>query len=902
MMKKGKQKQVSVMLSDGWWMRLASICNSKADANKSHSDAIVDVTGISRRTLAKAKTTNQFTQDTFSRLASALAITPDALLQVLAPPDNTQLINPGEKPESSARQKVKHAQEMARAGKTTEAIEGMTEALALANSEQNEEEVVEILLALAILSGGRQRPGDRKHYFKEAMQRFENIKSPATKVIFFRAQAADCTDARDMIGAETAYRSALAICLNEKDDKKGNLALQGCIVRSSFVHFLCNLNRIEEARPLLEECEEYARGNPNAEESELLQAALEAGIHFSVSTCDEKGAITRISEMEQAAATMRLANRIGGDLINVANHLSHRKMHRAALDAARAAIRLGHRCDNTKSPNFLVGAFYTEAVVLLQAGEDQKALEKAQALLGLCNSPEDRVIKQAAQQLIAEVRRVSGDSQSAVDLAQQVLDSASGRPEEIAFLKSALARALNDNGQTEQALKEAREALILLEHIEISPLAEIDLLSQISNYGSQLGEAVHVSNALERLATIPEQNDKTKEVIANVVARAEANSRIRERILEFSSPIGANLTSHLSSRSLQEANAKVMQPLLQFWESAPDCIGVAYDFWGRGNFARLMQNARNYPNSFNVTVEVRSLDDIKRALRLWGLYADFLLLLWKGRSQNGLAIIPIPEMYDEPGGWGYICASDIITKEGSSKTWHPAMAHISTIPDDVAAFLATEARPFVEAGRLVVVPAPAAGCINAGHGPFEQLLAEAMNAVPNVRWRGVPGVSIGLLPFSPDVPLHLLVDLANNQADRLRKLRLLLIQRTRRIQSEEGLSADARTLSMEIDDALRDLSDKTDTYARKKGVGKGKEQLRGTTARFRSNGNALSGKSGAATFAPLFIMQTLGYGWRVESTTIAVPPKRFEPESGDVVGTWLSPPSRGWRWAVIRTG
>jgi hypothetical protein len=237
---------------------------------------------------------------------------------------------------------------------------------------------------------------------------------------------------------------------------------------------------------------------------------------------------------------------------------------------------------------------------------------------------------------------------------------------------------------------------------------------------------------------------------------------------------------------------------------------------------------------------------------------------------------------------------DVLKKKGSSKKWYPAMAHISTIPEEVAVFLATEARPFVETGRLVVVPAPAVGCINPGHGPFEQLLAEAANAIPSLRWKGFQGVPIGLVPHAPNAPLKLLAELAETEASRLRKLRLLLIQRSKQLRPDDTMHAEAKTLVLEIDDALRDLTDKTDAFARKRGLERAAEPLSGATARFKLNGQRLSAHAPDSPFAPLFILQNLGYGWRVDSGTIAMPPERFEPQSEDVIGTWLAPPKPGW--------
>jgi hypothetical protein len=238
--------------------------------------------------------------------------------------------------------------------------------------------------------------------------------------------------------------------------------------------------------------------------------------------------------------------------------------------------------------------------------------------------------------------------------------------------------------------------------------------------------------------------------------------------------------------------------------------------------------------------------------------------------------------------------------EGSERIWHPALGPHSVIPDEVASFLATEARPFLQSGRLVIVPAVAAGCINPGHGPFEQLLAEAANALPSVRWKGFAGSLIGMIPHSPDAPLEVLAELAEVEASRLRKLRLLLLKRSRELTPDGEISREARTLSLEIDDALRDFADRNERFARKKGLARAKEPLAAATARFRLSGKKLTGEGSNSPFAPLFVLQSLGYGWRVESPDIPQLPPRFEPRSGDVIGTWLAPPSAGWSIPTVQ--
>jgi tetratricopeptide (TPR) repeat protein len=811
------------------------------------------------------------------------------------------------KKESDARRKLKHAQELARERKHSEAIREMTEALSLAREEKREEEEVEILVALAILSSDRRGRGDRQHYFQQAEKKANKLKSSAARAIYFRARAAVLEEQRDFAGAEEAFKDALGCCA-EPEDEKGNLAIQGCVVRSSFVHFLCNEKRLEDARPILAECEEYARQNRDIEEGELLHAALGAGIHFALEAGDEDGAILRLTELEESASTVGLADRIGSDIIDVANRASHRNAHRTALAAAQASIRLARRASES-APGFLAGTLYTEAVVIMKAGDHETALKKAEALLDMCHSPEDTVIKHATQHLIAEIRRCSGDSQTAVDLARLALSASKGRPEETAFTKCALARALNDNGQTEEALKQAQEAWILTGPTELPAHASAEILSQITNYASQLGAEDDLAEAMSALDQLPDDSDEVKRDKKRAGARAFANGQLRQRLLGvLKAQEPKTLAATGACTSLSEANALVVRPLLRLWddlrEAGLECIGGAYDFWGRGNFERMLLNTRSFPNCFNVTLEVRSLDDVKRAIRIWGLYSDFLMLIWKGPTENGLAIIPFPDDYEQPGGWGYtIAAGSTINAKPSKKTWYPAVGRISIFPDDVAIFLATEARPFIKSGRLVVVPAVGAGCINPGHGPFEQLLAEAANAIPSVRWRGVHGTPIGYVPHSPNAPFEVLAEVAETEAARLRKLRLLLLKRSQQLRPDAEIGVEAKVLALEIEDALREMEDRNDALARTRGLEKANEPLIGATARFKSSGRKLAGIGVDSPFAPLLVLQSLGYGWRVDGPEIPRFPSRFEPQENDVIGTWLAPPSAGWTipTAVVAT-
>jgi hypothetical protein len=144
-------------------------------------------------------------------------------------------------------------------------------------------------------------------------------------------------------------------------------------------------------------------------------------------------------------------------------------------------------------------------------------------------------------------------------------------------------------------------------------------------------------------------------------------------------------------------------------------------------------------------------------------------------------------------------------------------------------------------------------------------------------------------------------ELAEREADRLRKLRLLLLRRSRELRPDtaDAQALSAKSLALEIDDALRDFEDRSSGLARKRGFQHAREPVSGATARFRMNGGRVVDGRAESPFAPLLILQNLGYGWRVEGPDVPKFPPRFEPQEGDVIGTWLAPPSAGWTIPVV---
>lgn len=139
---------------------------------------------------------------------------------------------------------------------------------------------------------------------------------------------------------------------------------------------------MNDAAPLLEECETFAGAHPELEDSELVQSTLESGICSSLKSKDEDAAISRIAELEAAGKNNRLAGRIAGQLVEISNRAAHMKSHKTAIAAAEGALRLAkhHRM---RDEGFQVGVMYTLAAAQYRAGELDAAQEGGSAYRSL---------------------------------------------------------------------------------------------------------------------------------------------------------------------------------------------------------------------------------------------------------------------------------------------------------------------------------------------------------------------------------------------------------------------------------------------------------------------------------------------------------------------------------------
>ncbi len=825
--------------------------------------------------------------------------------------------------ESQIRALLNRANELASQDNRRKAFETMEEALVMVESENLINLEAEILISLSLISSKRDGLGDRYHFLKRLQSLQSIITEAPVMVMFHRAQGAYFEDKRDLKAAESAYLAA--IDLASLPDNAESCDEQLCIAQSEYVDFLCNVNRTHEAEEYIYLAESYAKSNPEILNGDIFQAALNAGLHWSAKTGDEDGVIERINALEASVNTAYRASIIGGQLINNANNLSHIELHRAALAASDAALRLTGNMSRDTRIKFLPGVLYTVAMVNFYAGRLEEALQKAKSLVNMAETPETAMIRFSAAQLISVISRQTGNLATAVEKAELALGLA---PEiDLSIMaKLNLAEALTDSGQTERALELVKEVHHLVDGRDnVLMDFKVEIWGLIADYSAQLGKSDSLHLALSKLTECPTDDDKLRKIKEKFAERAKINVEIRKRIIDislmgqgpdivkeslervqkFSGFLGDSKEEMSSSEesilTLQEANILTIAPIMKWWEDIADdyqAVALDYDYWGRGCFAQILQNLQSFPHSLNVTLEVRTLQDIRQAVRFWALYADFILLLWKGPTQSGKFIHMVDGNVFGPWGAGYLVAFGTRSKSKTGRRRYAATGHASWLPEDVAKFLVTEAKSFLASGRLLVVPATGVGCVSPGHGVMEQLLTEAANCIPAIQHDQRSDLEIGLLPYSVDIPLDILFDFVNETSVDLLRMRQLLLNKTAYIKAN-GLQPSPKALELEIDDTLKRLRSQNATLARKQNLSAAEQEAQMSISPFRVNGYGLLGADDAM-YSPLLTLESMGYGWKVGANAQSRPAYRYKPAEGEAIGAWLAPPECGMRIAYLR--
>lgn len=182
---------------------------------------------------------------------------------------------------------------------------------------------------------------------------------------------------------------------------------------------------------------------------------------------------------------------------------------------------------------------------------------------------------------------------------------------------------------------------------------------------------------------------------------------------------------------LRHVIAEQVRPLVDWFREFPPKDGAdhAYseliDIWGRGGLSRIVAAVQADPLNA-ISVDATSIGDIAKFARIFCPLYDTVIITWKGLLHPALGIVPMPDNLGPPGefgGQGYTRTSDtFVDKEG----WHAAVGWGNFLPKGVSEFLATEALPLIQSGRLVLLPAPLIGCTQSAVGWTDNLFVDSL--------------------------------------------------------------------------------------------------------------------------------------------------------------------------------
>lgn len=775
---------------------------------------------------------------------------------------------------------------------------------------------VTALLGLATISANRRDLGEAQVYLTQAENELPGSKDAGLRIHVLRLKGNLLKDQKRDDEAEATYRSLLTI----PSDGDSYLEEAQFTTRVDLALLYCRTKRYELAEPLIRESEAFVENRATTHDELLLEHVMDASLSHGLCTHDQPAVEQSIQKLEAKASTQLFARRFSELLQRLGLRAVHLKAYDPGILCCEAAVRLA---DKGKDDEGVIAAEHTIAILLYEKGDLEAAKSKCQLLLQHTqNSPKSH-IRYSFIQLLSIIANKLGNYELALDMAQAAVTAAGDNLTASVVGRQSLAQSLCDAGQMAQGLREAQTAYGLAKNLtDIPDNLCSELLFLIAHSACLLGDWSTTEDAIARLDSIPNVSDEAGHRKDNLLKRIKACRDVRDRyslVAHEPSPLTAAGTD--SSADIQEANASVISPLLDWWTTArasslPEArdrnLSVLYDYWGRGNLFRILLNLRGYKHTFNLVLEVHSLDEVRRAVRMFAMLTDVLVLLWKGPVFSGRVLTIVPALNGVQGGSGYVISGSAY-QTPTSEDWFLATAYGSFLPNDVIGFLTGEALPLLKLGRLLLVPAVGVACVSAGHGPIESLFAEVCNATPMLKTGYAKNeFPLGYIPYFPDAPIEAIADIIAGDEGTLRGLQSLLLRRTRELRHHQEESAAFRELEFEILDALAELKDRQNGTSRKKGWSIASEALGGSSVSFdreellRAAWQSQSGTGlysygtperaiSAAEWMPVLTLASLGHQWKVaparaDRTSIKV---YRGPSATDVVGTWLAPPDEG---------
>lgn len=339
----------------------------------------------------------------------------------------------------------------------------------------------------------------------------------------------------------------------------------------------------------------------------------------------------------------------------------------------------------------------------------------------------------------AQLREAASELERGIEFALTNQDQLRGDTDDyLASARWPLARAKLD-------LNMLPEAITLFRQLRHAPAMRYPRFVTEVGMPSWLGEAY----ALARQGRSEEANDAVLELLSDgrgapptQRAAQELSDYLSDRVLPSTRWIARSdsaqaIASNVRRNGLRKTLAEQVAPLVEWWKAWPDDAehpapySGFLDFWGRGGFARVAVALRAKPHAA-ISVDARTSDDVRKWARMLCPLFDTVVIKWKGPIDSSLIMIPQQPDYGGPdsfGGHGYMTSAGLMVGDDD---WAVATGFANLVPDDIARLLATEALSLVEAGRLVLLPAPVVGCTQSTVGWTDHLLFELLGGVVSV--------------------------------------------------------------------------------------------------------------------------------------------------------------------------
>lgn len=648
-------------------------------------------------------------------------------------------------------------------------------------------------------------------------------------------------------------------------------------------------DRIARRLSVLQPDENLRRGVAEAVDEVRLRLAVEGGDIASI----EQIARTWGDEQDPEHAEQNAYALL--HYANLSRHLAH---YECGIPCARGAATAARTAELEE---LALGAEQTEAALLCMAGRQDEGLRLNDQVRISAETRGHATVVVAARLLAADHALQKLDAAEARTNAEAALRAAPvGEPVEV-LARQGLADACWLEGDADLAHEHLRRALHVGERVGMPASERARLLKLAVDVVGQNGlwdDAERYLTDWEGLAVELERDGGESEIGRRRIA---AYRELRERFESIEAPGG----TRVQLESLSAGVARIVRPVLEWWDdfgrASPDLL----DYWGRGNFIRVLRLIAAHRRAVVVVVEARTRRDIELTLRLCGLLADSIIVLWKGPCAGGQMLTVAPFHHEGPGGAGYVLAAGARVGSPSGRgTWVPAIATGRCLPQDVIDLLAEEARPWFESGRLVVVPAWSVGCVSRGFGPFEQLLAKTVHGTPIIRSPRDAGSPFRMLPWFPEVPLSDLEAVAEDPDFSRPRLRHLLMERSRELSASPGALAESE-LEQEIEAELQELGDQVERRRRQHGWAVSREAWASDRIPSPATGGSDARPAPTSPWLPFLRIGKLGYHWQVNRVSAVLQAEESSPaddEPFEGAGEWLAPDDSRPRIPIVRAG